>query len=505
MMKKLAVIGSSGGNLFYLGGNQPINLLEEIDQQCERNGCSLEAVQYIAANRSLDRVKPGTCATLYTWKNGTIITGKRRQLESVNEEANRLDDGIAEKIRSGQIDGLVLISADPSGVNRAAVGAAVEKKIPIVGTGGTSMAHVESIGGHVVGSSGTTGTTNRTRALTVISYLCAYWNMSSHSAHIQWKRLNPTGILTAGLPAFIALAIIHTAAEYFPSHETIQLLQLVVACIPVLLAVLSAKQISDLNEVTLIAALIAGFFANKAGVLGGIAAGLAAGALSSYLLLVCTRKKIPITTSNLIAGALSGIIPGIIINLVLARFLSFVQNGMVQCINNLINWNGLLVGAFSGLFIWLSLLKKGYHALILPIILIEIAQAGTSFFGAIDMICLVAIAAGVNTALWVLHHRKDAAAKKGLVMNVCYGTFVESIYPYFKNRAILIATLMSAVLSGMLVGFLNLRGTAYVPFIAAPFLSSAPTIFILVMTEATVLSFIFVLIASQVVRNASVD
>ncbi|MCO7125279.1 PTS sugar transporter [Sporolactobacillus shoreicorticis] len=504
-MKKLAVIGSSGGNLFYLGGNQPLNLLEELDQQCKQNGCCLTAVQYIGAEESLDQNKSEIRAALYTLKNGQIIVGNHARLEHINKEAKCSDEEIAKNIRNGQIDGLILISADPLGVNSSAVKAAIEKMIPIVGTGGTSMAWVESIGGHVVGSSGTTGTTNRTRARTLISYLCSYWKMRTQSAHIQWKNLKLTGILTAGLPAFIALSIVYAVAEHFPIYETSQLLQLAIMCIPVLLAMFSAKQISDLNEVTLIAALLAGLFASSSGVLGGIVAGLAAGVFAQYLLDICIRWKVPITTSNLIAGALSGLIPGTIINLVFAPFLSLVQNGLVQFIEMIVNWNGWLVGALSGMLIWLSLLKKGYHALILPLILIEIAQTGTSFFGAIDLICLVAIAAGVNAAIFVTIQPDRIAAKKGLVMNVCYGTFVESIYPYFKNKAILISTVISAGFSGMLVGWLNLRGVAYVPFVLAPFLSNSMVKVLLVMVMAMVFSFICVLIIVQVEKSAHID
>jgi hypothetical protein len=503
MMKQLAVIGSSGGNLFYLGGNQPIDLLEEIDRQCKRNGCHLAAVQYIGAEESLDRNGPWTQAALYTLKDEKIIVGTRTDLERVSMEAKQSDEEIAENIKNGQIDGLILVSADPLGVNSFAVKAAIEKMIPIVGTGGTSMAWVESIGGHVVGSSGTTGTTNRTRARTLVSYLCSYWKIETKPAYSQWKNFKLTGILTAGLPAFIALAIVYAVAERFTAHETTQLLQLSIACIPVLLAVLSAKQISDLNEVTLIAALLAGLFANSSGVLGGIAAGLAAAVFSQYLLDICTRWKVPITTSNLIAGALSGLIPGVIIHLVLAPFLSLIQNGIVQFIEAIVIWNGLLIGALSGLLIWMSLLKKGYHAVILPIILIEIAQTGTSFFGAIDMICLVATAAGVNAAFFVLNRSEKGAAKKGLVMNVCYGTFVESVYPYFKNKAIFISTLASACLGGILTGLLNLRGVAYVPFVVAPFLSRSSVSFLVVM--ATVMAFSFVLVLIMLRIDGRID
>lgn len=48
-MKKIAIIGSSGGNLYNLGGAEPEKLLQEIYQQCEAAGVNVAAVQFIAA------------------------------------------------------------------------------------------------------------------------------------------------------------------------------------------------------------------------------------------------------------------------------------------------------------------------------------------------------------------------------------------------------------------------------------------------------------------------
>ncbi|HGB5170345.1 TPA: hypothetical protein ACIVMO_004402 [Salmonella enterica subsp. salamae serovar 42:g,t:-] len=43
-MKKIAIIGSSGGNLYNLGGAEPEKLLQEIYQQCEAAGVNVAAV-----------------------------------------------------------------------------------------------------------------------------------------------------------------------------------------------------------------------------------------------------------------------------------------------------------------------------------------------------------------------------------------------------------------------------------------------------------------------------
>src|SRR5690606_371088 len=87
-----------------------------------------------------------------------------------------------QQIDAGHIDGIILMSADPNGTNKEAIAAAIRKRIPIVGTGGTSMAITSSKGGHVIAASGTTGTTNRTRAVSFLSSLAKYWGMSYRPA-----------------------------------------------------------------------------------------------------------------------------------------------------------------------------------------------------------------------------------------------------------------------------------------------------------------------------------
>lgn len=115
-------------------------------------------------------------------------------------------------IRRGEIDGIVVMSADPANANQAAFAAAVEMKTPIVGTGGTSMALVAAKGANVVATSGTTGTTSRTRAVSFVASLCKHWGIKykpqlgsaspsqSGSGKSLLKRFNIRSIMIPALP-----------------------------------------------------------------------------------------------------------------------------------------------------------------------------------------------------------------------------------------------------------------------------------------------------------------
>lgn len=176
-MKNVAILGSSGGNLFNLGGAYPERLLQEIYTQLHSAGLGVSAVQFIAAEESMDVAKPTTAAAVYSLtaeekdKPQISFQGK---LSEVNDAVKSSDVAIAAQIRAGAIDGIIIMSADPDRSNKEAILAAIEKKIPIVGTGGTSMAIITSKGANVIATSGTTGTNSRTRAISFTASLCKY-------------------------------------------------------------------------------------------------------------------------------------------------------------------------------------------------------------------------------------------------------------------------------------------------------------------------------------------
>lgn len=218
-MKRIAIIGSSGGNLYMQGGNDPKALLREIFTQAGSAGIEVGFVEFIGASRSMDNIPADAPAKLYTLdENGGVVTGEEKPLNAVNEDAKAVDAQLAQKIANGEIDGIVLMSSDPKGINEASLTAAAAKKLPCVGTGGTSMGHCQKMGCNVISASGTTGTTNRTRAVAFISALAKEWKIkyspiigSSAGAKAQegniWKRINFRGIMMASLPGFIAMAL----------------------------------------------------------------------------------------------------------------------------------------------------------------------------------------------------------------------------------------------------------------------------------------------------------
>ena len=138
-------------------------------------------------------------------------------LTDANLQAVVEDKTIAEAIRKGEVDGLVMVSADPKTTNKESVKAAGEMKIPVVGTGGTSMSDARSLGAHVISSSGTTGFTNRTRAVGYISAFASEWKLKytpviGKATEVEsgniWSRINLRSIMMSSLPGFIAMALI---------------------------------------------------------------------------------------------------------------------------------------------------------------------------------------------------------------------------------------------------------------------------------------------------------
>lgn len=177
MSKRIAVIGSSGGNLYNQGGSDPNAMMKEIFTQAQSAGIEVAFIQFIGAQATMDNISMDAKARLYTLEGGQLTAGPQASLKEINQQAEQLDEQLAGLIDEGGIDGLVLMSSDPKGVNAKAVAAAARKQIPAVGTGGTSIANTQAAGVRVISASGTTGTTNRTRAVAFISALSKEWKL----------------------------------------------------------------------------------------------------------------------------------------------------------------------------------------------------------------------------------------------------------------------------------------------------------------------------------------
>ena len=494
-MKNVAIVGSSGGNLFSLGGSDPNKLLSEIIVQSSSAGINISDILFIGASASMDNVKDNAEANIYTYSNSEIVKGDRKKLLDINSDAKEEDVLLANKIRDGLIDGLILVSCDPEKVNEKSIGEAIKKKIPIVGTGGTSMANLQSKGANVIALSGTVGTTNRTRAIASITSL-------SNHFHIKYKpvigggysdnastgnilsRINLRGIMISALPGFISIALILAISKISIFSSLDGVFKILIATLPVMLAVIAAKQVSGLDDIGIISGIIAGVLSVNGGIIGGIAGGILAGIFSSFIIKKCFDFKFPATTANIIAGGLSGLAAGLLVYYFLAPIALFIGDGIKNIIESMINFSPILAGGIAGLLIWPAIIGGVYHAAILPIVLLEMESTGLSFLGAIDMVGLVMVSAGIMAANIVFPKRKEdkSIACPGFLINIGFGTFVEASYPFmFSNKLVFGTAIISSGLAGIFVGIFNLKGTAYVPSIVAPSLSNSPIHFVIAM------------------------
>lgn len=521
-MKQVAILGSSGGNLFNLGGEDPEKLLGEIITQCKGAGVRVKALQFIAASESMDSVKDKTTASLYSWDPAELRVNKVFEglLNDTNLAAFDLDASIADLIRTGHIDGLIVMSTDPDNANKQAILAAAEKGIPVVGTGGTSMALISSKEANVIATSGTTGTTNRTRAVSFLTSLCKYWGIkyypvlgevkADHSLKSgnPLKRINLKGIMQSSLPAFIAMAIVLALSQIPALKGLKEVFDLMIKALPVILAVIAAKQISDLDEVSIVAGVIAGTLSIEGGIIGGIIGGIGAGLLVQYLFTKCVQWRFPMTTVNIVAGGFAGLISGLIVYYFIAPIALQAGEWIRFVIDQAVSFSPVLAGIIAGLLIWPAILGGIYHAAILPIVLLEMENTGNSFLGAVDMVGLVMVSAGITLANIIAPRDKGeaAVATPGFLINMGFGTFVEAAYPFmFSNKIVFMGAIFSAGVGGGLVGLFNIRGTAYVPSFMGPLLSNNMVGFIISMATALILAFLITVVANKSVKKNQLD
>ncbi len=514
-MKRIAIIGSSGGNLFNSGGKEPKKLLGEIITQANSAGIEVGSIVFVGASVSMDNVKDNTEAKLYTYEDNEIHASELALLKNVNEEAKKADVKLAEEIMHGSYDGIVVMSADPKGVNKASFKAAAEKAVPIVGTGGTSMANIQSTGAKVLAVSGTTGTTNRTRAISAITTLSKEFGLKykpiigSSQSGSQDKgslkdRISVRGIMLASLPGFIAMALV-LALSKVPALDMFgDIFGALISVLPIVVAAIAAKQVSGLDETGIVAGIIAGALSVDGGIIGGILGGILAGILASYMIKKAFEWKIPGTTANIIAGGLAGLFAGLVIYFLIAPIALFAGDGIRNLIEGALNFSPALAGLVAGALIWPAIMGGVYHAAILPIVLLEMETTGMSFLGAVDMVGLVMVSAGITLANILAPRRKEnrSLAVPGFLINIGFGTFVEAAYPFmFSSKFVMGAAILSSAVGGLLVGVLGVYGTAYVPSLVAPGLSNNPIGFAVSMVASMVVAMALTILANRFTKE----
>ena len=502
-MKQLAVLGSSGGNLYNQGGSDPYGMMKEIFTQAESAGVEVAFVQFVGTNGSMDGISQNAKAKLYTLdQNGELTESKEGTLAEINKLAKEYDAKLAKLIRDGKIDGIMLMSCDPKGINNEALKAAAEKKVAVAGTGGTSMADTQALGCRVIAASGTTGTTNRTRAVSAVAAFSKEWGIkyrpvigSSNAGQAApgsvWKRINFRGIMMASMPGFIAMAIC-LALSKIPGLGILEdVFNDLVGILPIIVAAVAAKQVSGMDEVGIVAGVVAGAMSVDGGIIGGIVVGILGGIFVYYISQFCFSHRVPGTTTNIAAGGLGGLAAGLIGKFAIAPVALLAGNGIKSAIDWALATNGVLAGLIAGFAIWFAIIGGVYHAAILPIVLLEMESQGYSFLGAIDLCGLVMVCAGIQLANIVKpkHGSDRVTCIPNLFVNLVFGTFVEAAYPFmFASKKVFASAIIASTLSGLAIGAFNVMCTAYVPCFVAPFVSNdkvVPTIICMVIAMGT--------------------
>lgn len=504
MTREVAIIGSSGGNLYSLGGKNPFNLLDEIKLQLEAAGIEVGSTIFLAADRSLDKSTSETNAKLITYNNGNFNIEKEGPLEEVNILAKELDNKLAEEILNKKIDGLVSVSADPQDTNIKSIKAGAAMKIPATGTGGTSVANAQALGLNVISASGTTGSTNRTRAVSYAAGFANHWGLDYKAAmggdssiedvsNSPFERINFRGIMIASLPAFVVMAI-SIALSNIPGLQVFEnVFEVILNALPVVVAAIAAKQVSGYDEVGILSGVVAGSLAAEGGILGGVIGGILAGVLVSYIVDFTTKKNYPATVVNILAGGFSGLIIGLIMYFGFSQVTAWIAQGIQNVIEIALGYNTILAGALAGLLMWPAILAGIYHGAILPLMLLEMEQQGHSFLAGIDSVALWAGAIGITLGVIVFSKNQGdkVAAGSGLFILGVFGTFVEAAYPYmFSNKKIFTGAIIAGGVGGAVAGYFSLRTTPYAPVIMGPFLSTSILGWFVSMLTSIAVSFI---------------
>ncbi|ELL56236.1 hypothetical protein SEE30663_22080, partial [Salmonella enterica subsp. enterica serovar Enteritidis str. SE30663] len=352
----------------------------------------------------------------------------------------------------------------------------------------------------------------RTRAVSFVASLCKHWGIKykpqlgsaspsqSGSGKSLLKRFNIRSIMIPALPGFIAMAIV-LALSHIPGLEKLNdIFEILLKGLPVLVAVLAAKQISELDEVSIVAGVVAGVLSVEGGLIGGIIGGVMAGIFVRWLFELCLNWRFPMTTVNIVAGGISGLAAGLVMHYLLSPLALSAGNYIKLAIESTLAFSPILAGLLAGLVIWPAILGGVYHAVILPLVLLEMEKSGVSFLGAVDMVGLVMVAAGINLANVIAPREKSeaAVATPGLLINLGFGTFVESAYPFmFANKIVFGSAIFWAGMGGMMLGFFNVKGVAYVPAFASPFLSSNALQMAIVMIATMAMTCLTTIIANR--------
>lgn len=548
------ILGSSGGGAATLGHTNPPQLLKTIHEQLSRilsphtsdevsssNGVEREGFSrrchgvlyalFVACEVPMDSANPDKdIATLWTvgldrrffhtntspgeqaskkdvrhvFQVQSYFTGT---LSQVNQKVREVEEKvIVPEIVSqhSPVKGIICISCDPGGVNYASLSAASKMKLPVTGSGGTSLSAAIKIhkGLSLVGNAGgSVATTTYTRA---VSYCCALslaWKESYNPFQYDSTRAKPKlkSILESCLPSFLAVCFTCRVLEVLECWirqnengvisdflgdillgETSKRFvdQLRNQALPTVCSVVAAVSLaSDHGPIVIMASVVASMSC-WGSVLSGLLTGWFVSAVMDRCLFMCVKSGVPATMTNiLVAGFVGPIVALLVHSIGLVTFLSSATSIirlLVRTTPSWSTWDGTGYGfVFGCLFCYGS--KIGwYHSIFLPIILVEMEHGETSLWGSVDQCTLVLVSAGVCAANCIM--TSDHLPRRGLKINLCCGDFIEVAYPYMEDSILvnLSAYLASGVATEILhqtKSTISVMTSAYFPLPLSIFLA----------------------------------
>ncbi|MFF2654348.1 hypothetical protein [Streptomyces sp. NPDC058045] len=481
-MKRVVLLGSSGGNLHRLGGADPAQLIRIVQKQLRKAGVELKAACFVSADASLDAVTETATGSLWELHDGAPHLVEAGRLAKINELAQDQDAAIAELIGSGEVDGVILISADPHGTNQASVAAAAAHRLPAAGSGGSSVAAAEALGIRFVSASGTTGTTNHTRAISYTSGFAREWKLKYRPVDLPtspagwWRRYDPRPVLVDALPAILAIAVGVGIAQFFGAGTRDHLVGLLVPLVLVSISYTASSRVGSVGQAGHIAGVLAGVLASNGGVLTALVAGFLAGTLADLAASGALRHRVPATGANIIASGGAGLVAGALARLLLSGPGHALDHWCARALSFGLTHAGVWIGAAVGACMWWVLLRGYYHSFVLPLMVVEFSAGGTSFLAAIDMVALVAVSAGVAAAAILLPRTPGdrKPARRTLGINSLLGTYVEGSFPHVRaGRAAQAVAVVAATAGGAVVGACHGMGVTYVPLFALPVVGTA--------------------------------
>ena len=225
-MLKVAIIGSTGGGSATLSSGELV--IQSIQHHLEtiyipntrqQRMVNLSFVALVCSDVGMDFAQSSTSASLWTMDyNSTSLTKSHRgQLQEINGHLqSHYDPALAALIEEGSIDVLISISSDPEGNNVQAFAAAVRAMIPIVGTGGTSISQIATMGGNVIGcSGGSVATTAVTRGICFAASIAAHFKLSYSLPHPP-KLAKFQSVVGAALPLLLAVSLFKSSVSLWP-------------------------------------------------------------------------------------------------------------------------------------------------------------------------------------------------------------------------------------------------------------------------------------------------